>query len=172
MVVEIRFVPRASDYWKAGMTAIICRRWLLYLFVGFFVILPWLAAGAILWNSLNREAPLDVWNFRLMLLMPFAASGLFSLIPIITAGRAQRGAPALRGEHTYRFCETGVRLTGSKFESQLEWSAMTHFLESPFGTIFFSGHLPLIFVPRRAFVSERERQTLESLANAHVGKAA
>ncbi len=150
------------------MTALLYQRWVLYFWVGFFVILPWGVAAAMLGLFAFRNGRLDLWSFSVLLVAPILAMGLFSLIPLWMARSAQRDAPTLQGVHSYEFSEGGIQLSGPEFKNQLEWSAITNYFESRYGAMFFGGSNPIVFVPARAFSSVAEREALRSLVETHV----
>ena len=151
MRISFQFIPSKRDLLWAAYAGVRARPKVLLSFVSFFIVLPWLAALAIL--ALGKGS--DAWIGLALIGLPPVTVAAFAYIPIHLFGNAL----AMQGLQTYEFSDSEIHLFGLGFDNRVEWSQVTHCLVLSGGVQIYSGKQALISIPRRAFAES----TLEAL---------
>ncbi|OZG70030.1 hypothetical protein BTA51_28290 [Hahella sp. CCB-MM4] len=97
-----------------GVIQTLPRPIIFFMMVSFFVVIPW--GVAILLGIIGNESHYsDI--LKLSVIPPIAIS-FFLFIPVLQHGNL----PGLKGEHTYKFMGSGIRLSGPGFDNHIQWS--------------------------------------------------
>ena len=157
MTITVSYTPNRSDLRRAMYEGFRARPIIFALAVGFFVVIPWLAATAGLAMRV-AGAPIALWKPLLLLISPPIGFVLFERYMF----RMIQGVPMAREGRTYTFTEADVRMTGPGVDSRLEWTMFTRCHSSAHGLFIYSGKLPLVQLPERALsaTSRRDLRTL------------
>lgn len=172
MIPTVHFVPEFKDHFRAYATALLARKWVLFLFVGVFIVIPWMSAAIFLGIAAWTDRAIGSGSIVVLLIAPIAAILGFGGLAWLQARGNMRNAPAVRGEHRYAFSPEGVLITAPGLENRVDLKSITKYHESRFGTMMFSGSCPILFVPTRGFASDKDkRAVLELLNQTHESEA-
>ncbi len=167
MPVVMKFIPRKTDLMMLGYGAIRSRPVVFYIFIIFFIIIPWLLSllifvlGAVLGDTSQYSNA-----FILFILPPIMVSFFFFYAPI----RQYANAPSLKGERIYEFSEENIHVTGPGFDNTIEWSLITKFIDVHGFILIFSNHTAIIWLPRRA-IPDSTRTDFIALLKSKVQKS-
>jgi hypothetical protein len=157
--ISVAFEPTGKDIIRASYLSLRARPVIWALSVGFFVVLPWLAALGGIAASI-AGAPVGMFPILILIVVPPLAAGYFALLPLVLV----RGARSLQGIHTYEFSETGIRLRGPGFDNHIDWAILTRCYGFDSGLVFVSGKAALFSVPGRTLSPAAKKQLREMLA--------
>ena len=168
MRISITYNPTTKDLLRTAYVGLRSRPLIFASSIGFFVIVPWLAALCSIAASVFGVSikPLPLHSLvGLILIPPFAVAG-FALLILFQV----RGARSLQGTHIYEFSESGIYLKGPGFDNRVEWSILTRCHVSNFGWLFMTGNAPIISIPGRVLKSplKNELQKLVNMKNVKV----
>jgi hypothetical protein len=149
MHASVQFTPQPSDLIWSGYAGIRARPVVFVAAIGFFVVLPWLAAlVSIVLAAMGKF--LGWLPLAIFILTPPISIAFFALLPLFLF----RNALSLRGTHRYEFMHEGMHITGPGFENRLAWSAVTRCAQTRAGLLFLSNTQPLVYIPRRVLSTE------------------
>jgi hypothetical protein len=163
MAITITFTPTNADILRGGYLSLRNRPINFAFSVGFFIVLPWVAAGVgIVASVMGVSVPL-IFIVILIALPP---------ITVVTFARLMlsqvRGARGLQGPHNYEFSSDGILLRGPGFDNRVDWTLVTRCHGANEGLIFISGNAPLISVPGRVLSPAVKAELRELVASKEV----
>ena len=144
--ITVSFTPTNRDFVWISYATLRSRPVLFAMLLGFFVVLPWLAAIA----AVLTGAKLGL-AFIVSLLTPPIMLGFFALMPLLIYRKSQ----ALKGEHIYEFSDIEIYLHGPGFDNRVQWALITNCTEISGGLIFNSNKLAIISIPPRVLSSHK-----------------
>lgn len=145
MTVVVEYKPTTWDLLRAGYVGLRTRPLVFALSLGFFVLIPWLAALCALVGYLFG-APISPFAIVCLVAIPVVTVVTFALLMLFQV----RGARSLQGSHTYEFSDSEIRMKGPGFDNHIDWVNLTRCHGSTHGLLFMSGNLPVISVPQRS----------------------
>lgn len=81
---------------------------------------------------------------------------------------AHKTTPSLGGEQRCTYDESGIRMSGPMSNVDLQWSAITHVVETADFFLFYFSKNCAHFLPQNVIGSEEERERLRALVAAQV----
>lgn len=144
---------------RAGYVGLRSRPVVFTLWLGFFVIVPWLSALLFTVNSLLLGKPVESWLVMNLIAIPPLVVTLFGSIILFQF----RNARTLQGTHTYNFSDADIHLKGPGFDNRVEWSILTRCHVSDLGWLITSGNTPLISIPGRLLTSSSYNEIQEMI---------
>lgn len=159
MPITAAFQPTRNDIIRTSYLGLRARPVIWALALGFFVVLPWLAAlGGIVAAVAGKSV--GMFPIAILIVVPPLAAGYFAVLPLVLV----RGARSLQGMHTYEFSDTGVRLSGPGFDNHIDWAILTRCYGFDQGLVFVSGKAALFSVPGRSLSPAAKTQLRETIA--------
>lgn len=160
---SVSYVPETADHFRASATAMLAKPWVLYLFCGFFVVLPWLSAIVLVIFSEMTGRYVSALSIATLVVAPLVASGGFCGLIWLQARGHMRRVPAAQGEHHYVFDNKHVLITAPGLENRIAIGNITKIQDGGFGMMMFSGPSPILFIPSRAFASVEDKRRLQTI---------
>ena len=154
---EVTFTLTVADF-RSGMLAYrhksALRRWsfrlltgVIVLIVGLILILFITARDS---NASRNLAPLGVLCILWV--------GLIWVSPSLSARHQFRHHPSAKGPVTLNFSEKGVHFSSQFYDSRIQWSAYSNWVEEPLVIALFTGPKVFYPIPKRAFDKQQLNQ--------------
>ena len=167
MTVSAEFDFNSSEYYRALRATMRHNRAVRWLVPLLGVGIPALA----IWTWVIRD-----WDRLSMVGVivnggPWIALGAFYLsmpwlVARVTARRALRDEPSVRGQQTRIISSAGLEVRGTNYLQQFTWSDIVRTVETPEFFLFFYNRRAAKYLPKRA-LGEAETEALRDLVRAH-----